>query len=101
MIKEVTFQGNVALDGSTRIICSTDKLIINSIIINNLLNDYTFTFNQYIEGKDLPEVTIYEFNLKTGDTIRDEGEYFLTPKNYLKFISDVAGTTYYAKGYIE
>lgn len=92
---DVTFQGVVATDGSTKITCVGTKLTIHSIIINNAGSNYVLTYNRC--SIDLPTITIvpiYEFTLDAGDTVRDTEEYVLNPGEYIQLISDVAGTTY-------
>jgi hypothetical protein len=94
---EVIYQGNVATDGSTKITCTTTSMTIDSIIINNPTTNYTFTFNRYMTGPGIHLIPIYEFILDAGDSIRDDKEYLLVTGNYIQFISDVPGTTYYVK----
>ena len=92
---DITFQGVVATDGSTKITCTTAKLTIHSIIINNISSNYILTYNRC--SIDLPVITIvpiYEFTLDAGDTIRDTEEYVLDNGEYIQLISNVAGTTY-------
>ena len=91
----VIFQGHVATDGSTKIICTSTSLVINSIIINNLDDAYVFNLNRYMTGPGIHEVPIYEFRLAAGDSIRDLETYSLEKGNYLQLISDVPGTTFY------
>lgn len=92
---EVIYQGHVATDGSTKITCTTTSLVINSIIINNIDNNYVFNLNRYMTGPGIHEVPIYEFTLDAGDSIRDKESYFLSNGNYLQLISSVTGTTFY------
>jgi hypothetical protein len=93
---EVVFQGDVATNGSTRIDCTSTSMVINSIIINNVTSNYVFTLNRFKTSPSVEtDVLIYEFTLNTGETIRDTENYVLFRGNYLQFISDVAGTTYY------
>jgi len=91
----IIFQGHVATDGSTKIVCTTTSLVINSIIINNLDANYVFNLNRYMTGPGIHEVPIYEFTLDAGDSIRDLETYSLENGNYLQLISDVIGTTFY------
>jgi hypothetical protein len=91
----VIFQGHVATDGSTKITCTTNSLVINSIIINNLGANYIFNLNRFMTGPGIHEVPIYEFQLDAGDSIRDLETYSLANGNYLQLISDVPGTTFY------
>ena len=92
---EVTYQGNVALDGSTRIICNSGTLVINTIIINNPLYDYVFTLNRYMTVSGIPEVLLYTFELGLGETLRDTQTYTLNLNNFIELLSDVPGTTFY------
>lgn len=91
----VIFQGHVAIDGSTKITCTTDSLIINTMIINNATNDYTITVNRTSTGPGIHQVPLYTLELNSGDTVRDIENYILNKGNYIQIISDVAGTTYY------
>jgi len=91
----IIFQGHVATDGSTKIVCTTTSLVINSIIINNLDANYVFNLNRYMTGPGIHEVPIYEFTLDAGDSIRDLETYSLENGNYLQLISNVIGTTFY------
>jgi hypothetical protein len=91
----VIFQGHVATDGSTKIICTSTSLVINSIIINNLDSAYVFNLNRFMIGPGIHEIPIYEFTLDAGDSIRDLETYSLENGNYLQLISDVPGTTFY------
>jgi hypothetical protein len=93
----ITFQGVVATDGSTRITCTTTTLTIHSIIITNNSVNYVLTYNRC--SIDLPTITIvpiYELTLDAGDTIRDTEEYVLNTGEYIQLISDVAGSTTYS-----
>lgn len=92
---KVVFQGNVATDGSTKIFCTTTSLNITNIIINNFSSNYIFTFNRFKNDEPLVTVPIYELSLDAGDSIRDTQSYILYTFNYIQFISDVPGTTYY------
>ena len=92
---EVIYQGHVATDGSTKIICTSTSLVINSIIINNIDNNYVFNLNRYMTGPGIHEIPIYEFTLDAGDSIRDLETYSLDNGNYLQLISSVVGTTFY------
>lgn len=92
---EVIYQGHVATDGSTKITCTTTSLVINSIIINNIDNNYVFNLNRYMTGPGIHEIPIYEFTLDAGDSIRDLETYSLDNGNYLQLISSVVGTTFY------
>ena len=92
---EVIYQGHVAIDGSTKIMCTTSSLVINSIIINNLDSNYIFNLNRFMTGPGIHEVPLYELHLNQGDSIRDLETYFLSKENYLQLISNVPGTTFY------
>ena len=86
-------QGEIALDGSTKIVATSSAIIITSIIINNLSEDYSFIL--YRGNNNI--VPLYRFDLDAGDTIRDSEEYVLNPGEYLKLVTNVANTTYYVK----
>jgi hypothetical protein len=94
---EIVYQGNVATDGSTRITCTTTSLTINSIIINNLDSNYVFNFNRFETGPGIHLIPIYELSLDAGDSIRDTESYTLSQGDYIQFISNVPGTTFYVK----
>jgi hypothetical protein len=93
----ITFQGVVATDGSTKITCTGTTLTIHSIIITNNSANYVLTYNRC--SVDLPTITIvpiYELTLDAGDTIRDTEEYVLNTAEYIQLISDVSGSTTYS-----
>jgi hypothetical protein len=92
---EIIYQGNVALDGSTKIICNSGTLTINTIIINNLISNYTFTLSRNTLFSGIPEVLLYNFELEAEETIRDTETYVLNLNNSLELLSDVPGTTFY------
>jgi hypothetical protein len=92
---EIIYQGNVALDGSTRIICNQDTLVINTIIINNILSNYTFTLTRNMTSSGIPEVLLYTFELQAEETLRDTETYTLNLNNFIELLSDVPGTTFY------
>jgi hypothetical protein len=98
---EVVYQGNVATDGSTKIFCTTSSLNITNIIINNFTSNYVFNFNRFKNDEPLVTVPIYELSLNAGDSIQDTNSYILYTFNYIQFISDVPGTTYYIKATLE
>lgn len=97
----VIYQGKVALDGSTKIICTTTSLTITTIIINNLDSNYVLNFNRFENGPGIHVVPIYELSLDAGDSIRDTEQYILGKDDYIQLISDVPDTTYYIKAIIE
>ncbi len=92
---EVVFEGSVATDGSTKIICTTSTLTIHSVTINNITSIYTFTLNRLLSASSTFPSLVYNFDLDLGDSIRDTTQYDLLTGNCLQLISDVAGTTYY------
>jgi len=94
---DVIFQGHVATDGSTKIICSTTSLIIETIIINNFDSDYAFSLNRFMTGPGIHEIPIYSLRLTQGDSIRDTDTYLLEKGNYLQLTSDIEGTMFYIK----
>ena len=95
---DVIFQGHVAIDGSTKILCSSNSLIIDTIIINNLDSDYIFSLSRFMTGPGIHEIPIYNLQLSQGDSIRDTDTYILEKNNYLQLTTDVVGTTFYIKG---
>lgn len=91
----VTFQGNVAINGTTKIFCSSESLSINNIVINNLTNvAYNVTVNIISVANNI-KTTLYTFDLDAGDTLRDNTLYVLNTEDYIQIISDVPGTTFY------
>lgn len=98
---EVIYQGNVATDGSTKITCTTTSLTITNIIINNLDSNYILNFNRFSTAPGIHAIPIYELSLDAGDSIRDTNPYILYNSDYVQFISDVPGTTYYVKATLE
>lgn len=94
---EVIYQGNVAIDCSTRITCTTTSLTITNIIINNLDSNYIFNLNRFMSGPGIHKIPIYELSLDAGDSIRDGESYILFKGDYLQLVSNVPGTTYYIK----
>lgn len=101
MDTKIFYQGEVEVNGSTKIVCTTTKLIILNIVINNLTSPYTFTLNRYLQKVDieeknnLQEVPLYKLSLEEGDSIRDNTEYILETGDYIQLISDVPGTVFY------
>lgn len=92
---EIIFQGQIATNGSTRIVSTTDTLVVNTIIINNLANDYNVILYKHIGEPDAQVVPIYRFDLDAGDSVRDNESYTLYPGNYLQITTNVPGGTYY------
>lgn len=96
---DIIFEGPLETDGSTKIVCSTDSLVINTIIINNFDDPYVITMNIFIATPGVNnEAPIYEFTLDAGDSVRDVSEYTLFRGSYLQLVSSVPGTTYYING---
>jgi hypothetical protein len=93
----IIYQGKIALDGSTKITCTTTSLTITTIIINNLGSNYVLNLNRFENGPGIHVVPIYELSLDAGDSIRDTEQYILGKDDYIQLISDVADTTYYIK----
>jgi hypothetical protein len=91
----IVYQGKIALDGSTKITCTTTSMVVSLIIINNISFNYTLTVSRFETGPGIHEVPIYEFQLDAGDSIRDLETYSLANGNYLQLISSVPGTTFY------
>jgi hypothetical protein len=98
---EVIYQGRVETDGSTKITCTTTSLTITNIVINNLDSNYILNFNRFSTAPGIHAIPIYELSLDAGDSIRDTNPYILYNSDYVQFISDVAGTTYYVKATLE
>jgi hypothetical protein len=97
----IVYQGKIALDGSTRITCTTTSLTITNIIINNIDSDYVLNLNRFENGPGIHVVPIYELSLDAGDSVRDTQEYILSKNDYIQLVSDVPDTTYYIKAIIE
>ena len=93
----IIYQGKIALDGSTKITCTTTSLTIDTIIINNLDSNYVLNLNRFENGPGIHVVPIYELSLDAGDSIRDTEQYILGKDDYIQLISDVPDTTYYIK----
>ena len=93
----IIYQGKIALDGSTKITCTTTSLTIDTIIINNLDSNYVLNLNRFENGPGIHIVPIYELSLDAGDSIRDTEQYILGKDDYIQLISNVADTTYYIK----
>ena len=89
------YQGNISTEFGTKIICNSDKMIINTIIINNTETNYIISINTFIGNPGIHKIPIYTFSLNAGDTVRDTDEYILYKDNYLELNSNVAGTSYY------
>jgi hypothetical protein len=101
MDSKIFYQGEVQVNGSTKIVCTSTRLIILNIVINNLTSAYTFTLNRYKQKVNseqktsLQEVPLYKFSLEEGDSIRDTNEYILETGDYIQLISDVPDTVFY------
>lgn len=91
----IIYQGHVATDDSTKIVCTTDSLVINIMIINNLLSNYVFSVYRFTPQKGIHLIPIYEFNLNAGDSVRDIEAYTLHKGEYLQLSSNVPNTSYY------
>lgn len=92
---EVVYQGKIALNGSTKIICDSDYLSILFINIVNVDNNYTFNLKRYNNGVKDSLISLYQFELEAGDVIKDDSKYILNKGNYLQLLSNNAETTYY------
>jgi len=64
---EVTYQNKIATDGSTKILCTTDSLVINSINITNLVSNFVITVNRFESGTGIHLVSLYQYELDQGD----------------------------------
>lgn len=89
------YQGHIAIDGSTKILCTTSSMTITSITITNPNSNYTFTLFKWKEGEGIHLIPIYSFFLDAGDTIIDDEQYILSESDYIQLVTDVVGTTYY------
>lgn len=94
----VVFQGDVDIVNGTKITCTTFQLTISSIVINNLSSNYIFTLNRVNSDPGSVSVPVYQFDLDSGDSIRDNEVYILSKGDYLELLSDVSGTTFYISG---
>ncbi len=95
MEREVTYQGEIALDGSTKIISTGTRLTVESISITNSTGDYVFTLRRYLEDEVLQDALVYELTLEEGDTVKDTYRYILDKGNYIQLLSDIAGSIYH------
>ncbi len=91
----IVYQGKIALDGSTRINCTTASMVVSLIILNNIDNNYTVTVNRFETGPGIHEVPIYRFDLDAGDSVRDTTIYTLSQGDYIRLESTQLDTTYY------
>ena len=91
----VVYQGKIALDCSTKIVCTTTSMEISLIVINNINSNYTLTVNRFETGPGIHEVPIYRFDLDAGDSVRDTTIYTLSQGDYLRLESTQLDTTYY------
>lgn len=92
----IVYQGEIAIDGSTVITCTTNNMTIYNIIITNLTTNYTLTVNRISNNlEELNSVPLCEFQLDAGDTVKDGTSYLFNKGDSLQLISDVLGTTFY------
>lgn len=91
----VIYQGKVALDGSTKIVCTTTSMVVSLIVINNIDSNYTLTVSRFETGPGIHEVPIYKFDLDAGDSVRDTTIYTLSQGDYIRLESTQLDTTYY------
>jgi hypothetical protein len=91
----VVYQGKIALDCSTKIVCTTTSMEISLIVINNINSNYTLTVNRFETGPGIHEIPIYRFDLDAGDSVRDTTIYTLSQGDYLRLESTQLDTTYY------
>ncbi len=91
----IVYQGKIALDCSTKIVCTTTSMEISLIIINNINSNYTLTVNRFEIGAGIHEVPIYRFDLDAGDSVRDTTIYTLSQGDYIRLESTQLNTTYY------
>jgi len=89
----IVYQGTITTTGSTRIPCTSGRLLITSIIINNLTLPYSITVSKFLNnGQSIP---LYQFDLDAGDSVRDTEDYLLNTGDLIEILTDVAGGTYY------
>ena len=91
----IVYQGKIALDGSTRINCTTSSMVVSLIILNNIDSNYTITVSRFETGPGIHEVPIYKFDLDAGDSVRDTTIYTLSEGDYIRLESTQLETTYY------
>lgn len=91
----VVYQGKVALDGSTKIVCTTSSMVVSLIVINNIDSNYTLTVSRFETGPGIHEIPIYKFDLDAGDSVRDTTIYTLSQGDYIRLDSTQPDTTYY------
>ena len=94
---ETIFQGEIALDGSTKIVATSSAIIVTSIIINNISDNYSLILYRCSGSNPKNIIPIYRFDLDAGDTIRDSEEYILNIGDSLKLVTNIPNTTYYIK----
>lgn len=91
----VVYQGKVALDCSTKIVCTTSSMVVSLIVINNIDSNYTLTVSRFETGPGIHEIPIYKFDLDAGDSVRDTTIYTLSQGDYIRLESTQPDTTYY------
>lgn len=91
----VVYQGKIALDGSTKIVCTTSSMVVSLIVINNIDSNYTLTVSRFETGPGIHEIPIYKFDLDAGDSVRDTTIYTLSQGDYIRLDSTQPDTTYY------
>ena len=91
----VVYQGKVALDGSTKIVCTATSMVVSLIVINNIDSNYTLTVSRFETGPGIHEIPIYRFDLDAGDSVRDTTIYTLSQGDYIRLDSTQLETTYY------
>ena len=91
----VVYQGKVALDGSTKIVCTASSMVVSLIVINNIDSNYTLTVSRFETGPGIHEIPIYKFDLDAGDSVRDTTIYTLSQGDYIRLDSTQPDTTYY------
>jgi hypothetical protein len=91
----VVYQGKVALDGSTKIVCTASSMVVSLIVINNIDSNYTLIVSRFETGPGIHEIPIYKFDLDAGDSVRDTTVYTLSQGDYIRLDSTQPDTTYY------
>ena len=91
----IVYQGKIALDGSTKISCTTASMTITLMVFNNIGANYILTVSRFETGPGIHEVPIYKLELDAGDSVRDTTGYILSQGDYIRLESTVADTSYY------
>jgi hypothetical protein len=91
----LVFQGTIDTSEGTQIDCVDDSMEVSLMIFNNISNNYTLKISRFeIECGNI-ETLLYQFELASGDTIRDTTTYKLSTGDYIRLESTQTDTTYY------